>query len=122
MTDVGTLVRRTVLSISLMGFLSLPPVELGATSTRSQHASQGHSRTQSAPGVQRDTQGRIKRSSVAKHAFKHSHPCPSTGKGSGTCPGYVIDHVHPLKRGGPDAPENMQWQTVQDAKIKDRTE
>jgi hypothetical protein len=27
-----------------------------------------------------------------------------------------------LKRGGADAPYNMQWQTKEEAKIKDRTE
>jgi hypothetical protein len=30
----------------------------------------------------------------------------------------VIDHVVPLKRGGADAPTNMQWQTKADAKAK----
>ena len=34
----------------------------------------------------------------------------------------TVDHIVPLKRSGADAPENMQWQTVQDAKAKDRTE
>jgi hypothetical protein len=37
-------------------------------------------------------------------------------------PGYVKDDVVPLACGGPDAPSNMQWQTVQDAKAKDRWE
>jgi hypothetical protein len=37
----------------------------------------------------------------------------------GACPGYVIDHVIALKRGGADAPSNMQWQTVRAAKAKD---
>jgi hypothetical protein len=72
--------------------------------------------------VQRDSHGKIKRSQAAKDAFKRSHPCPSTGKSSGACPGYVIDHVKPLKRGGADAPSNMQWQTAADAKAKDRWE
>lgn len=49
-------------------------------------------------------------------------PCPSTGKSSGACPGYVIDHVQPLKRGGADAPSNMQWQTKEAAKEKDKWE
>ena len=40
------------------------------------------------------------RSLEAKHEFKHSNPCPSTGKRSGACPGYVIDHVQALKHGG----------------------
>ena len=63
-----------------------------------------------------------KRSSHAKTEFKHAHRCPSTGKGTGSCPGYIIDHVTALKRGGSDAPSNMQWQTTQDAKAKDKWE
>jgi hypothetical protein len=70
----------------------------------------------------RDSNGRIKRSPAARREFQRSSPCPSTGKSSGSCPGYVIDHVTPLKRGGADAPANMQWQTVQAAKAKDRIE
>ena len=75
-----------------------------------------------AVGVPRDSHGRIKRSVEAKAQFKNSHPCPSTGKSFGACPGYVIDHIRSLKRGGADAPSNMQWQTVQAAKLKDKTE
>ena len=41
---------------------------------------------------------------------------------TGACPGYVVDHVVPLKRGGADAPENMQWQTTAEAKAKDKVE
>jgi hypothetical protein len=65
---------------------------------------------------------RIHRSAAAKDSFKRGHPCPSTGRGSGACPGYVIDHVQPLACGGADAPSNMSWQTTADGKAKDRVE
>jgi hypothetical protein len=65
-------------------------------------------RTKTPPYVQRDSNGRIKRSLEAKHEFKNEHPRPATGKAYGSCPGYVIDHVTALKRGGADAPSNMQ--------------
>jgi hypothetical protein len=83
-----------------------------------------HSRgTSTYGGVQRDSHGRIKRSEAAKDAFKRQHPCPSTGRSSsGACPGYVIDHVKPLANGGADAPSNMQWQTKEAAKAKDKWE
>ena len=78
--------------------------------------------SQRAQGVQRVSHGKIARSLHAKNRFEKQHPCPSTGKTSGACPGYVIDHVKPLKRGGADAPSNMQWQTKEAAKQKDKTE
>lgn len=78
--------------------------------------------TTSSSGVQRDKRGRIARSQQAKSEFKKAHPCPSTGKSRGSCPGYVIDHVKPLKKGGADKPSNMQWQTKEAAKQKDKWE
>jgi hypothetical protein len=45
----------------------------------------------------------------------------STGYSRGR-PGYVVDHIRPLACGGADAPSNMQWQTREAAKAKDRTE
>ena len=65
---------------------------------------------------------RIHRSSSARHRFMHLYPCPSTGKKTGACPGWVIDHRVPLSCGGADAPSNMNWQSVADAKSKDRWE
>lgn len=62
------------------------------------------------------------RDPAQRRAFVQSHPCPSTGKTKGRCPGYVVDHVKPLCAGGPDRPSNMQWQGVQEAKDKDRLE
>jgi hypothetical protein len=73
------------------------------------------------PGVYRDAHGRIKRSTTARSQFQHTHPSPSTGKLSGSCPGYVIDHVTPLKCAGADSANNMQWQTRPEAKIAPAT-
>lgn len=73
-------------------------------------------------GCKRDSKGRIARSPKATAGFRKTHPCPATGKTSGACNGYVIDHVVPLKRGGADRQENMQWQTTAAAKAKDRIE
>jgi hypothetical protein len=70
----------------------------------------------------RDEKGRIKRSEKARSAFMKSHPCPSNGRKSGPCPGYVVDHVRPLANGGADTPSNMQWQTVSAAEAKDKWE
>jgi len=75
-----------------------------------------------AAGVARDSHGHIARNPHAKEEFRQSHPCPATGKKYGACPGWVVDHVQALKRGGADAAYNMQWQTVAQAKAKDRIE
>src|SRR6516164_7712211 len=69
-----------------------------------------------AVGVARASSGRIARSSSAKHTFMRESGYP---KGR---PGYVVDHVIPLKRGGVDEPSKMQWQTKEAAKQKDKWE
>lgn len=105
----------------------------GGSHTRGSHASPVHHATGShthargaspssshnknyANGAQRDSHGRIERSSAARHEFMKE-----TGYPNGR-PGYVIDHVQALKHGGADAPSNMQWQTKAEAKAKDRWE
>ena len=80
------------------------------------------SHSNAVPGVPRDSHGKIARSPQALQQFKKANPCPGTGKTYGSCPGYVVDHVVPLKRGGADAPSNMQWQTKEEAKRKDKWE
>lgn len=64
----------------------------------------------------RDEHGRIVRSEAAKDEFMRM-----TGYSHGR-PGFVVDHIIPLKRGGLDNPSNMQWQTIEEAKAKDRWE
>jgi 5-methylcytosine-specific restriction endonuclease McrA len=63
-----------------------------------------------------------KRDTAMRQLFLSQNACPSTGKNKGACPGYVVDHIVPIKRGGGDNPYNMQWQTIIDAKDKDRWE
>ena len=62
------------------------------------------------------------RSLEVKHEFQRQHPCPSTGRTTGRCPGYIKDHIVPLACGGPDSVANLQWQTTAAAKAKDRWE
>ena len=42
------------------------------------------------------------RSREVTREFQREHPCPSTGKTSGACPGYRKDHIRPLACGGSD--------------------
>ena len=54
--------------------------------------------------------------------FMQTHPCPANDWIRGKCPGYVIRHIQPLCAGGADRWSNMQWQTIEEAKVKDREE
>jgi hypothetical protein len=56
------------------------------------------------------------RSAEVKRAFERETGHPRGWKG------HVVDHVDPLACGGADATFNMQWQTVADARAKDKVE
>jgi hypothetical protein len=118
-TYVAPYDRRAPSSPSRPAHNTLASTPSSATAAKEEHTPEA---AQSVSSVQRDEHGRIKRSAAAKDAFKRVHPCPATGRSTGSCPGYVIDHINPLECGGADAPSNMQWQTVADGKVKDRTE
>ena len=85
------------------------------TSHSSYHSTSTHRKTYST-GATRNSHGKIKRSSKARYEFMKQTGYPHGRKG------YVIDHIIPLKKGGCDCPSNMQWQTIQDAKAKDKWE
>lgn len=65
---------------------------------------------------------RVARSPSAKAEFIRQSPCPATGKTYGACPGWQVDHVRALCDGGEDHPRNMQWLTVEEHKIKTRSD
>lgn len=67
-------------------------------------------------------EAKLPRNAAARQAFVRGTACPETGVNRLPCPGWVIDHVVPLCAGGDDAPGNMQWQTVEEARAKDRDE
>ena len=69
------------------------------------------------PGHSADT-----RSFRAEVLFRLQNPCPTTGETRGECKGYVIDRVIPVACGGAEDPSNMQWQTLAQAREKDRWE
>src|SRR6266446_5059502 len=74
------------------------------------------------PGVLPTASAQEHRSSAVAREFQRENPCPSTGQTSGACPGWIKDHIIALRCGGPDDPANMQWQTVEEAKAKDKWE
>lgn len=78
-------------------------------------------------GDSRICEVRQERGTKAKAEFRKIHPCPSTGKTTGACPGWQVDHVIPLASCGCDVVENMQWlkvstKTCAGTECKDRWE
>ena len=123
--------RRTLLTaLVLLLFLPLlqaaskgrSPSKARGKSVRVTHRAKGGTAAKKPAKPRRQRKARIARSLTARQEFMRANPCPATGKTAGSCPGYVVDHVVPLKRGGADAASNMQWQTTAQAKAKDRVE
>jgi hypothetical protein len=98
--------------VKYLRLLALCLVIVGTTSLSEGASPHSRRSTQAA----HNAHGRIARSHAAKHAFE-----AQTGYPHGR-PGYVVDHIVPLACGGADAPRNMQWQTVEEGKAKDKLE
>src|SRR5438105_4609197 len=81
-----------------------------STTSKSSTKAAKSSLPKSSTVAKRSANGRIARSALAKQQFMKETGYPKGRKG------YVVDHVVPLECGGADAPSNMQWQTVQEAK------
>jgi len=94
------LVPALVVVATLLTPISVDVRSSGHSSSSGTHHSSSYCYT-----CARDSHGRIERSPAAREEFMSE-----TGYPNGR-PGYVIDHIIPLKRGGVDAPYNMQWQT-----------
>lgn len=62
------------------------------------------------------------RSAAEVLAFKRANPCPSTGLRSGACPNHQVDHANPICAGGSDTRDNMQWLTIEEHRMKTRSD
>jgi 5-methylcytosine-specific restriction endonuclease McrA len=69
--------------------------------------------------IARNADGSIKRSSAMVAKFRRIHPCLDTGKTTGPCPGWQVDHIIPLACRGRDVIENMQWLPIR-IKIREK--
>jgi hypothetical protein len=73
------------------------------------------------PGIQSSTHSHSRKHKTDRDLDVRDEFRRMTGHPNGW-PGHVVDHIEPLCAGGADAIYNMQWQTVEEAKIKDQEE
>lgn len=83
----------------LLALLAIPAVATAAQATDARICGE----------PQRHADGSIARSKSVLRAYQKIHPCPSTGRATGKCGGWALDHVIPLACGGCDSIENLQW-------------
>ena len=102
--------------ISLNGAYAQHVKKDGSPDLRYKENKVSNTNSSSSAAPSRDNHGKIKRSEAAKRDFMKQTGYPNGRQG------YVIDHIIPLKKGGCDCPSNMQWQTIQEGKEKDKWE
>jgi hypothetical protein len=111
-------------------FLAVQPFSLPAQTTGSTKSpQQKDATTVKAPKVKPPKPTPVRQPSVKRDSRPHPARIVSakkqfmidTGYPKGR-PGYVVDYITPLQCGGADTPANMQWLTIEDAKIKHRAE
>ncbi len=117
--------RRLLAILSLAAaIVSISWARTGRSSPRSERRTERPTRRSERPRstrcaeCQRAANGRIARSAAAIREFRQANPCPATGRTTGVCPGYQIDHRVPLSKGGADQPANMQWLTTEEHQAK----
>ncbi len=64
----------------------------------------------------------LTRSPAIRAEFRKLHPCPATGKKTGACPGWQIDHREALVCGGRDDLANLQWLRTEEHREKTKAE
>lgn len=108
------MIKQIVLALLVLGVFQPVSAQRGHGGGRAA----GHATVRTSKSVRqpRTKVAPIKRSQAARHQFM-----VQTGYPKGR-PGWIIDHIVPLCKGGADAPANMQWQTKADAKAKDKVE
>jgi hypothetical protein len=122
-SDLGGNCMRRLAPLVIVTFLALPAFA-GSS------GSHGATRSTSVKTSKRSSSGHLSanttkctpcaRDAKAMRSFQKSHPCPSTGRTTGPCEGYVINHIQPFETGGAASPSNMRWQGVAAAKAKDK--
>ena len=77
--------------------------------------------TQTPEATQRPSYGdSVGRNRQVRAEFMRANPCPVTGRQRGPCPGFEVDHIIALCRGGADRAWNLQWLTVEAHRLKTR--
>ncbi len=72
--------------------------------------------------IPRNPDGSIVRSTRVLASFQRAIPCPTSNSTTGSCKGYVKDHIIPLCAGGYDTTQNLKWSEYNYSKLRDREE